>query len=79
MEASGQITVAVLGSRSVILDGDRLDVHDKRTLGQVDISTSPVARSLGGWVGGGLGIGTSNPVTHLDQHRRLREVLAAER
>lgn len=78
MEASGQITVAVLGSRSIILNGDRLDVHDVGTLGQIDISTSPVAGPLSCWVGSGFGIGTSNPVTHLDQHGSLWEVLASK-
>lgn len=60
------------------MNGDRLDVHDKGTLGQINVSASPVARSLGFWVGSGFGIGTSNPVTHLDQHRRLWEVLASK-
>ena len=72
-------SVGVGGSAAVVLDSHALDVHGERSLGPINWPTSPLAGSVDGgtWLISSS-IRASNPVSHLDAHRRLWEVLAIE-
>ena len=76
MPASSVVAIGILGGASVILDGNLRNIHVEWTLGKIDISTSPVASTLGLWVSCGGSINTSNPATHLYAHGSLGEVLS---
>jgi hypothetical protein len=72
------VGVGIVASASVILDGDRLDIHGEWSGSEVDVSTSPVTCTLGGGVRSSSGVEASNPVTHLYAHGSLGEVLSVQ-
>ncbi len=75
MVATSHVAIAVAAGAAIVLNGNRLDVHSEWCLAEINSSTSPLASPLGLWV---RGIETPNPVTHLDLHGGLWEVLAAK-
>lgn len=75
MVATRHVAIAVAAGAAVVLNGDILDVHGEWGFAGINLSTGPLASTCSLWVGG---IETSNPVTHLDLHWGLREVLASK-
>jgi hypothetical protein len=75
---SGVVAISVRAAASVILNGDRLYIHGVGCSREIQISTSPLASTLGSRIGHSRSICTTNPVAHLYAHGSLGIVLSIQ-